>query len=192
MSECKLGPCGYHCNCFNDIDWDKPGCQWCQLITDEQKHEEMWAEDRAKLKATLLQVNELRKLMGHWSTVELALKAQEETNRLLRELQERYDIYAKHLKTCAVYIGQEIPCDCGFICGTGMPFGQSGVPDFCTKPKPCPEHSSKNEKRNDETCACLHDISQHVKTQDGQRNECLASDCLGRSICKCMVYMAKV
>lgn len=32
-----------------------------------------------------------------------------------RELQERYDIYAEHLKTCVVWIAPEIPCDCGFL-----------------------------------------------------------------------------
>lgn len=37
---CKVGPCGYHCNCFNDIDWDFPGCQWCQLLEEEKKRDE--------------------------------------------------------------------------------------------------------------------------------------------------------
>lgn len=37
---CKIGPCGYHCNCFNDIDWGRDGCQWCQLITEEKRRDE--------------------------------------------------------------------------------------------------------------------------------------------------------
>jgi hypothetical protein len=37
---CKVGPCGYHCNCFNDIDFGRDGCQWCQLLTEEQKRDE--------------------------------------------------------------------------------------------------------------------------------------------------------
>lgn len=49
-----------------------------------------------------------------------------------------------------------------------------------------------SEKRNDEICACRHDKNQHVKTQDGRRNECLASDSLGRPICTCAVFMEQV
>ncbi len=59
MSECKIGPCGYHCNCYNDIDYDKPGCQWCQIITENETREKAWVEDRAKLSNALLQIRAL-------------------------------------------------------------------------------------------------------------------------------------
>lgn len=42
------------------------------------------------------------------SLVEMARKERD-------ELQARYDIYAKHLKTCVVWLFPEIPCDCGFL-----------------------------------------------------------------------------
>lgn len=57
-------------------------------------------EIREERDAALLQVNELRKLMGHWSTVELALKAQEETNRLNGELRNILDACAQQECSC--------------------------------------------------------------------------------------------
>lgn len=51
MSECKLGPCGLHCNCFNDIDWDFPGCQWCQLLERERKRDEQIAAMNLQIEA---------------------------------------------------------------------------------------------------------------------------------------------
>lgn len=32
------------------------------------------------------------------------------------------------------------------VCKMGMPFGQSGVPDFCGHPMPCPIHKTKEGK----------------------------------------------
>lgn len=32
------------------------------------------------------------------------------------------------------------------ICRVGMPFGMSGVPDFCAKPTPCPTHPKEGAK----------------------------------------------
>ena len=54
---CKVGPCGYHCNCYNDIDWDFPGCQWCQLLTQEKKRDGQIAELH-------LEVEALKKALG--------------------------------------------------------------------------------------------------------------------------------
>lgn len=53
---CKVGPCGYHCNCYNDIDWDKPGCQWCHLLEEEKKRDE-------EISTLNLQIQEMRKAL---------------------------------------------------------------------------------------------------------------------------------
>lgn len=178
-------------DCVTDrvVGGKRAECADC-LAADLEKTTKAWAlaaDERDKrgeeLKAALLQVDELAKnnkgLQDGWADcirkLADAVDERDAANRLYRELQERYDIYAKHLKTCAVYIGQEIPCDCGFICGAGMPFGQSGVPDYCTKPKPCPDHPRNTERPKGETrycvkCGIAEPNAAHVYTCDGPGN----------------------
>lgn len=34
---CKTGKCGLHCASYSDIDWDKPGCQWCDMLEENER-----------------------------------------------------------------------------------------------------------------------------------------------------------
>lgn len=89
MSECKVGPCGYHCNCYNDIDYDKLGCQWCQLITENEQREKAWVEDRAKFKAAELQISELKKKLEQIHELHgSAVVECNEVNRLIDEIRK--------------------------------------------------------------------------------------------------------
>ena len=46
---CKIGHCGLHCNCFNNIDCGSSGCQWCQIIGENRKLSESLAEAERRL-----------------------------------------------------------------------------------------------------------------------------------------------
>lgn len=61
---CKIGPCGYHCNCFNDIDWGRDGCQWCQLLTEEQKRDQEIIDAHAENDALLRVMNDVHSLLS--------------------------------------------------------------------------------------------------------------------------------
>lgn len=57
------GACKIHCNCYNDIDYDKPGCQWCEILKDSQETSLGWVEDREKLRLAELQVDDYKELV---------------------------------------------------------------------------------------------------------------------------------
>lgn len=68
-----------------------PSCSKLRALPIEEVKlhlEHLLGERDEEIQRLKLQVGELRKLMGHWSTVELALKAQEETKRLLGRYQK--------------------------------------------------------------------------------------------------------
>lgn len=56
-----------------------------QKLDSSQHQAEVW---EGKYKMMVKEVQDLRRLMGHWSTVELALKAQEETKLQVGELKK--------------------------------------------------------------------------------------------------------
>lgn len=81
----KYGKCGLHCNCYNDIDWDRPGCQWCEILRENTST----LEKNVKLEEDLATANRLNgeykealesivRLSKTPSTREIALRALEQ------------------------------------------------------------------------------------------------------------------
>lgn len=127
---CKIGPCGYHCNCFNDIDWDFPGCQWCKLLDEEKKRDVKIVElvdEKDQILRAMSPVYSLLSLLRHRHMPRGLDSLERDVDKALAGAEAFLDVWWK--KEMALQQKTQAPAHFGCIhCESGTPI-----------PSPCPK-----------------------------------------------------
>lgn len=165
--------------------------EYSAMLADKELFEKRWNDTVAERDAAILQNSELK------AKLSVALQFDGEEIQRLNRLNSNLQLQICEMMPIVRSFGHSHPRWDHPTLGTQDPVGVHAVLekyDVAEKRKDegCDGDCDQDHKRNHEICSCLHDKGQHVKTKDGKRNECLASDGLGRSICKCMVFMEQV